>query len=203
MTQTPLTLTFAEKLAQARPSERTVTVCLRGDLAERYEQIGDEFTEAAGEDAKDSRLNNKALATLGKQLDELKAEMLTHSQEFTVRALPVVGDGDKTVTYLDLMSRHPARVDAAGKPHPKDRGSLNMDTFPRALVRHSVVSPQMTEDEFNQLMAVLNHRQFEKLMHAAFAVNGRDASIPTSPPGSKATPSSANGSKPRGSSESA
>ncbi|MGW5582880.1 hypothetical protein [Streptomyces sp. NPDC003857] len=142
-------------LQQAKPRERTVLVCIRGDLAGEVERLTEEISKVSGDwEPTDLTAQHPARA-LSAQLREVREQARAAEVPFTLRYI-----GDKA--YSDLLAAHP----------PEDEDKLfNEDTFPRALVVASCVDPVMTEDEAARLFEVLNQGEIQKLANAAWDVH--------------------------------
>lgn len=162
-------------LAEARLPERTVPICLRGDLVAEHEELERQL-EQANQRASDSLAGNGA-GDLVDRIEALQEEMRAATVTFRVRALP------KPV-WRALLAEHPPRHDDDDKPNPEDATvGLNMETFWDALVRACLIEP-VIDDEAWALMAGtegrLTDRQIGQLADAAWAVNRGDVSVPFS-----------------------
>jgi hypothetical protein len=172
-------------LAQARPAERTVPLCLRGDLVAEFERLGAEHTKAVDRPATSLADDGPSARALAQQMEALRQQMQDSTLVLTVRALVPHS------RYTNLVLAHPPRTDLEGNPVPQDRGDgFNTETFYPALIRACVVDPVMTDDRWNRLDAVLSDRQFDELAIAALAVNRGAVSVPFSPAASRTLQSS-------------
>lgn len=181
---------FKTMLAEAKLPEKTIQVCLRGDLAGEFEQLKQLLSDAQNDRA-DALDAGADVAELAGQLEALRQEMLTHTYPFKVRALP-------QREFRALRTEHPPRmVDAAGdvKVHDDDSGfGVNMVTFFDTLVRRCVVDPVLDDAEWDDLLGEkLTSSQYDALALAAWFVNVRDVDIPFSYAASKIIRSSATG----------
>lgn len=167
-------------LAQARPAERTVSLCLRGDLVAAFERLEAEHAKAVERPATSLGDDGPSALALAQQMEALRQQMQESTVVFTVRALT------PRARYTDLVLAHPPRADIEGNPVPQDReNGYNVETFYPALIRACVVDPVMTDDRWDRLDAVLSDRQFDELAIAALAVNRGAVSIPFSPAASR------------------
>ncbi|MET7395624.1 hypothetical protein ABZS66_19250 [Dactylosporangium sp. NPDC005572] len=168
---------FAELLGQARLPERTVSVCLRGDLVAELEELDRQFDEAEQAPAGDGRLTSGAAR---RRIAEQAAELREQMQQSTVA--------------LRLRALARRSWDALVKAHPPLEGNqehaalgYNSDTFFEALVRASIIDPVITAEQWNQVLDVLTARQWRTIVGAAQALNVRDVDVPFSRAASQLT----------------
>ena len=151
-------------LKQAKPRERTVKVCIRGDLAGQAEALSDELAKAT-EDWEPSDITEEHPGrVLAAKLKAVREQMRKAEEPFVLRYI-----GDKA--YSDLMAAHPA---------DDDRQAFNSDTFPRALIAASCVDPVMSEEEVSALFEVINEGEIKKLFDAAWDVHNSSDIVPFS-----------------------
>lgn len=151
-------------LKQAKPRERTVMVCIRGDLAGEAERLSEEISKVS-EDWEPSDLSEEHPArALSAQLKEVRDQAREAEVPFTLRYI-----GDKA--YSDLLADHPGKDDSE---------LFNQDTFPRALIIASCVDPVMNEDQAAELFEVLNQGEIQKLANAAWDVHTSADLVPFS-----------------------
>lgn len=164
---------FAALLAGAKLPERTVPICMRGDLAAEHEQLNDEL-ELLEKKAVDSLAGNGG-AELAARIEALEVEMRDSTYVFRLRGMP----GPQ---FRAFEAKHPIRVDDDGKP--KDmrdvRFGFNVDTGADPLVRASIIDPEIDEDQWAQLTEMLTNSQFESLFLAAWLLNKGDIDVPFS-----------------------
>ncbi len=162
-------------LAEARLPERTVPICLRGDLVAEYEEL-DRQLEEANRRAADSLAGNGAGELLDR-IEALQEEMRAATVTFRVRALP-------KPAWRALLAAQPPRHDDDDKPNQEDAAiGVNMETFWDAIARACLIEP-VIDDETGAMMAGpegrLTDRQIGQLADAAWAVNRGDVSVPFS-----------------------
>lgn len=162
-------------LAEARLPERTVPICLRGDLVATHEELERQLEEA-NRKAGDSLAGNGA-GELVDKIEALQEEMRAATVTFRLRALP-------KPAWRALLAEHPPRHDDDDKPLAEDAVvGVNMDTFWDAIARACLVEPEV-DDETWALMAgpdgKLTDNQLGRLADAAWAVNRGDVSVPFS-----------------------
>lgn len=166
---------FKTMLGEARLPERTVPICLRGDLVAEHEELERQFEEA-NRRAADSLAGNGA-GELADRIEALQEEMRAATVTFRLRALP-------KPAWRALLAAHPPRQDDDGKPLQEDAViGVNMDTFWDAIARACLVDPEV-DDETWALMAGpegrLTDNQLGHLADAAWAVNRGDVDVPFS-----------------------
>jgi hypothetical protein len=163
---------FADLLKQAKLPERTVPICLRGDLVAEHETIERQLEQAENRPA--SSLAGTGTGHLIEQQRALEDEMLAATHEFRLRALP-------RARWRELVNAYPPRENDDGELVGADvTAGVNMDTFPEPLVRASVVSPEMTGEQWTQLLDALTDRQFDMLVAAAWSLNQGRVDVPFS-----------------------
>jgi hypothetical protein len=165
-------LAFSDVLAKARPAERSIRLCLRGDLVARFEDLDRQLVEAQRGQA-DSLAGSGATA-IARQMDTLRAEMDEATVTFVVRAMP-------RPAYRAFLAAHPPRKGPDGKPLPEDEEGIDASTFGFDLARACIVEPEMTDEQWAHLVDdILSDRQFEQLTMAALAVCRGDVDVPFS-----------------------
>lgn len=164
-----------DAFAEAKLPERTVLVCLRLDLVARMEQLDRELVAAKRRGDDDSLASGSRQRELSEQLEALTAEMNDKSVRFTLRAL-----GRRP--YRKLRDKHPPRED-----NDADRiAGFNQDTFHEALLRASVVDPDLDDAQWRRFLdEMITQGQYETLYLTAMSLNHRDVDVPFSPTASK------------------
>jgi hypothetical protein len=151
-------------LKAAKPREKTVKVCIAGDLAGEAERLQDELSRVS-EDWEPADLTDvhpgRAIA---EQLRAVHAQVREAEEPFTMRYI-----GDRA--YSDLLAAHPAE---------NDQEAFNSVTFPRALVAASCVQPEMSEEQAIELFEVINEGEIKRLFDAAWDVHNSSEVIPFS-----------------------
>jgi hypothetical protein len=156
-------LTVEEILAKARPSERTVSVCVRGDLNARFEDL-----ERQLKDARESERGEVALGESGRaraiaeEMETVRAEMRDAQVTFRLRAMP-------PKQWVELRAAH-----------MDDGGRLNVQTLGPPLVAASLYSPKVTAAQLDSLLEVLTGGQYDELVSAAIVVNQGTVDVPFS-----------------------
>ncbi|MEU8371223.1 hypothetical protein [Micromonospora tulbaghiae] len=171
---------FKTLLAGAKLPERTVPICLRGDLTAEFEELEQQLDDALRVPA--SSLEGDGSAAIAERIEALRAQMQAHTYRFRLRAMP-------HPAWRAFCAEHPPREDDEGKVDERDRLiGVNTETFYEALVRRSVVDPQLDDAEWQTLLGgALTDRQFTELAETAWALNRREVDIPFSPAASRMT----------------
>lgn len=169
-----------DKLAKARLPERTVSICLNGDLVAQHEQAERELEQAQRNVA--NSLAGNGASEIAERIEALEAEMRESTETFTLRALPQKKNPrDDRPTWRELLDRHPPRRGDDGEIIEADKGTLlNTSTFYDDLIRVSVVSPEMDEEDWGTLFAVTSNAQYGDLSMTAWLLNRGEVDIPFS-----------------------
>lgn len=159
---------FKAMLAEAKLPERTVQICLRGDLVADHEAAEREL-EQAQRSAANSLAGNGA-AAIADRIEALEAEMREHTYDFRLRALP-------RSEFRSLQVAHPPR-----EGEKLDTGfGVNSETFFPALIRATVIDPELSDTDWSELLDTrLTDFQFNELALSAWALNAREVDIPFS-----------------------
>lgn len=151
-------------LAKAKPREKTVMVCIRGDLAGEAERLQDELSRVS-EDWEPTDLSEVHPGReIAERLKAVHAQVREAEEPFLLRYI-----GDKA--YSDLVAAHPSE---------NEQEAFNSETFARALVAASCVQPVMTEEQVTALFEVINEGEIKKLFDAAWDVHNSSEVVPFS-----------------------
>lgn len=175
---------IAALLGEKRRPEKTVPICLRGHLRPEWERLKAAF-EAAPDDDHEAMMHERAAKRrLADQMATIEEEMRAGTVEFRIRALPrrrTPGMPADQVVWHELVERHPPRRDASGKVDPRDaQAGINMKSLLEELVPASVVEPELTAEQWQQLDETLSSGQWEQLALTAFSLNRTEVDIPFS-----------------------
>ncbi|HTI26188.1 MAG TPA: hypothetical protein VL652_34685 [Kutzneria sp.] len=173
-----------EIIKSAKRPEKTVELCLRGDLVAAWEDL--ERKRAAAEQASGDSLAGSGARQYAEQMRALEEQMAQATVVFRLRALP-------RREYNELYAAHPPRLDADGKPDRLDGAyGYNTLTFWPALVAASLVEPLLDAEVLDTLLQdQLSDAQFDALAGAAIVVNRGEVDVPFSPGASAMLRSSA------------
>lgn len=154
----------------AKLPERSVELCLRGDLVAQFEALQREL-ERLGERPKQPMLTGDVEAReVAKRIEAVREQMRAHTVTFTMRAM-------SRRRWTEFVAGHEPRK---GVESDQTAG-FNTKTLYEALVRESTVDPQLTDEEWAHLLdEVLSDAQFETLAGAAWELNRKDVSVPFS-----------------------
>ncbi|MET8982141.1 hypothetical protein ABZX85_41815 [Streptomyces sp. NPDC004539] len=155
---------ITEILKAATPRQRTVQVCVRGDLASEVERLTDELARVTEnwepESIADEHPGRRIAAELKTARDAAKAAEVP----FLLRYI-----GDRA--YHDLLAAHPS----------ENANELFDDrTFPKALIAAACVDPKMTAEQAAELFEAVNQGEQKKLFDGAWEVHN-DAASTASP----------------------
>jgi hypothetical protein len=158
---------LADLLNDAALPEKTVEVCLRGDLLAEVEDLEREL--------RDARISVQTMADQGRarkiaeQIEKAREAMREASVVFRLRGLT-------RKAWAGLVGAHPPRKD-----NDTDRAlGYNMDTFFPALIRACVTEPELNDETWERLDPALSSAQFDELVDAALAVSRRRVDVPFS-----------------------
>lgn len=151
-------------LASAKRPEKSVTLCMRGDLNAKYEELHHKLAEVAHKWVPKSLGDVDPAKAIAEEMDAVRLEMQQHETVFRFEALP-------HLDWSNLRAAHAARNDQEG---------FNLDTMPFALISASSAEPKMDEDQVSRLFDVLNDAQRDLLFEAAWSVNMKTVDVPFS-----------------------
>jgi hypothetical protein len=144
-----------EILKQASPRQRTVPVCIRGDLASEVEHLAEQMSRATKEweptSIADEHPGRRIAAELKAAQEAVKAAEVPFVLQFI---------GDRA--YSDLLAEHPS-------DNPNEL--FDERTFPKALIVASCVDPKMTAEQATELFEKINRGEQKKLFDAAWEVH--------------------------------
>lgn len=163
--------TFTALLKGAKLPEKTVEICLRGDLLADFDEADRALTKAQKR-SMESLAGGGDLGAMAERIEALQAEIAEHSYTFRLRALP-------HREWRALIGQHPPRVikDAEGEERIDTRDmyvGINTETFYDALIRASLVEPDLDDVQFSELVDKITDRQYDELSDAAWGLNRRE-----------------------------
>lgn len=154
-------------LASAKLPERTVQICLRGDLQAEFEDLERQLTAAQASD--EDTLGGGAKAREVADLIEVVREQMTeHTTVFRFMGL-------SARAYSDLLAQHKPT-----EQQKRDGADLNWETFPLALIAACAVDPKMSPEQAERLNDAVTNRQWDDLFNAALACNRQAVDVPFS-----------------------
>lgn len=173
---------FKEMLGAARLPERTVEICLRGDLVADHQAAERELEKA--EKQTGTSLAGNGSAEIAERIRALEAEMQDSVVEFRLRAVPAP-------KFRAFKAEHPIRIED-GEPNKQDAVfGFDTDKGFEPLTRMCLVDPELDDETWQQLMDTLTEQQFEELAAAAWYLNRGEVDIPFSSAASRLMQASA------------
>lgn len=165
---------FDEMRKRGRLPERSVDICMRGDLVAAHEQLEEELEAVQrGPDANTGIEGGEAMDIAGK-LRAVEDLMREETYRFRLRALP-------KREYRALKAKHPPRKGDDGDVVDQDLlFDVNMETWQEPLVRACLVDPVLDDTAWAETVEVLSDRQYEQLVLAAVKANRTGVDIPFS-----------------------
>lgn len=159
---------FAALLAGAKLPERTVPVCLRGDLVAEHEAADRELQLLA--DKPVTKFGGDGRGELQARIRDLEEQMRAASYDFRFRAMT-------RRDWHTFVAAYPPRPD-----NEQDAAiGVNAEVFFDALIRRCLVDPVLDDDAWFRLNEALTDRQYDTLSDAAWGLNRRDVDVPFSP----------------------
>jgi hypothetical protein len=171
-------------ISEAKKPQRTVTLCLRGDLQQAWEELQRQLRAAQDADGGTLSGPDDARELVGR-MDTIAEEMRVHERAFRFRGL---GHPE----YRALIEAHRVPEEDAT---PGNEG-INWDTFPAALIAACCVDPPMTVAQAERLCAAVTDGQWDALFEGARAVNRSLVNVPPTLSGFGATQGTGPNSKP-------
>jgi hypothetical protein len=158
---------FAALLADAKLPERTVPICMRGDLVAEHETADRELQALA--DKPVTKFAGDGRGELQNRVRDLEGQMLEATYPFRFRALA-------RKDWHAFVAEHPPR------PGNEQDAALeaNTDTFFDALIRKCLVDPVLDDEAWFRLTESLTDRQYDLLAGAAWGLNRKDVNVPFS-----------------------
>lgn len=160
-------LNIDEVISRAKLPEKTVSLCLRGDLQAEWEDLERQLKAEQENTADESLGGNPKVRELADRMAALGKEMAESEVVFRFRGL-----GAKV--YSDLMLKHKAEE---GVETPD---GVDWNTWPTALIAACATDPVMTLKQAEELAETVSNRQWDDLYMAAIATNRDAISVPFS-----------------------
>lgn len=178
---------YKDHRKDAQRAERTVPICLRGDLVADWEAAEFELRRAQDQRLGADSKEDAGLGALADRVQALEAEMREHMENWRLRALP-------RFKFRALVAAHPPRKGEDGEVLDEDQLGLNRDTFFPALIRACLVHPHLDDDDWVWLLGsedengededgeegILSDRQVSDLQDAAWFLNRGEVAVPFS-----------------------
>ncbi len=175
---------FKKMLADARLPERTVPVCLRGDLVAEWEDLERRLQEAQ---RAATSMEDGGSAAIAERMEALRVDMRDHTWTFRLRGLP-------KRQYRELKAQHPPRKTDDGEVRTEDVFlDADLDGLGEPLLRACLVDPVLDDADWADLLDKLTDRQYSDLVGTAIYVNRGGVDIPFSHAASNLLQSSESG----------
>lgn len=160
-------------IAAARLPERTVQLCLRGDLLAEHAELEARLAVARRASA-DSLAGNADAVRISHDIEALQELMAEHTIELRLRALP-------RRQWAELVAKHPPRRDDGGRTLDADTSGVNVDAFMAEVLHRCIVDPELPEAEFARLVdECLTDAQYGQLTETVWTLNRSEVSVPFS-----------------------
>lgn len=160
---------IADLRAKVRRPEKTVSLCLAGDLQAEFEDLERQLSQARDKPATGTLAGGSAEATaIAKQIQALQADMQEHTEVFRFKGMP-------RREYSDLVTEYPPSEEDEAKGNDVD-----WEKFGVALIAACCISHPLTYSEAGELVDILTAAQYGALFQAAQSVNIQGLDIPKS-----------------------
>jgi hypothetical protein len=203
-TKTAKPRTASEKLAGAERTQDSMTINLPGPLRAEWKTLKETFDRKnAAQTATQMLVPDPELKKLAAQLADLEEQMAEKAIAITVQALRRVRTPrtpEDELTWKELCDQHPPRKSKDSKPLPEDAVGVNMETFPEPLIRASIIAPDLSEAEWDDLLyEYMSDAQFDALFEMCWRLNRNKVDVPFSYAASKTLSSGTGSRRPNGS----
>ncbi|MFI6296861.1 hypothetical protein ACIBEJ_35090 [Nonomuraea sp. NPDC050790] len=161
---------IADIIGNVKRPEKTVPICLAGDLQAEFEDLERDLAIARDQPEEGTLAGgaNPLATQIAQQIVELRERMREHTTVFRFRGL-------QRKKFKDLVAAHPP------SDEDKDAGNdVDWETFGVALVSACAVEPQMSVEQAGELADELTQAQWDSLFAASYSVNKRDVDVPFS-----------------------
>ena len=162
----------ADIKARIRRPEKTVPLCLAGDLQAEFEQLERDLVRARDKAPSGTLAGGSGVevTAIARRIQDLQEEMREHTEIFKFRGLT-------RRVYSDLVKANPPTPEQLEENPNVD---VDWDRFGIALIAACCISHEMTAEEVGDLVDELTAAQYGELYTAAQAVNVVGLDIPNS-----------------------
>lgn len=158
-----------ELLASAKLPERSVSICLRGDLVADIAELERELEALVKDAAANRRMSSKSgQKALADQIEAKRAEMAEHTLTMRLRAMT-------SAKWRELVRKYP--------PAKDDKTGLGVDLmrFMGEAIPASVVEPtDMDDEDWQTFNENVPPAEVTRLMSAVWEMNTQGVDIPKS-----------------------
>lgn len=180
----PATVDLDTLLGEDTRPEKIVPICLRGHLQAEWDQLNAQYQAGPGDDDRAMMTERAAKRRVADEMARVEAEMRAGTVQFRLRALPrrrTPGMPKTQLVWQELVEKHPPRKDANGKVDQRDAYVMvNAVSLFEELVPASVVEPELTAEQWQQLDGKLSDAQWNQLAQAAWDLNRVGVDVPFS-----------------------
>lgn len=173
-----MTKSAKDIIKSARLPERTVSVCVRGDLVADIDALEADLKQALENRASNGRLaagEKKRSEEIAAQIHAKQDEMAEHTLSLRVRAL-------KPAVWREMVAKYPPAKDSG---LVVDVVALMGEAIPA-----STVAPDLDADDWETLNESLPNGEMAKLIDAVWELNTQGVDVPKSLLASAITPRS-------------
>jgi hypothetical protein len=185
-TASPAPVDIDALLDNAKLPERTVELCLRGDLQSAWEHAERQLAAAQRTAGDSLGGDTPEIEALAARMEDLRAQMAAATVEFTFRALT-------PRRWAQLLTEHPVGDDA---PDRDRMLGINCDTLFPALLIESCAAPAMGQARWDKLLDRITDAQYARLTNTVWMLNRGEIEVPFSRDASRIHAASASASKP-------
>jgi len=171
-----------DRLKAAKLPERSLQVCLRGDLQAEFDDLERQLREAReAPAATGKRIGSKpeALAIVERQA-AIREQMADEMLDLLIRALPradyVDESGEKQDGWVTLVRKNPPRPGNEGD----EAMGVNLEGLMEVAVPRCVAEPALDEDDWERLNSVLTSGDWDRVMNTVWSVNRSGVDVPKS-----------------------
>lgn len=168
----PRSKSLKDRLKAAKLPERSLQVCLRGDLQAEFDELERQLHAARADTGPAGRRRvgekSDALAIVEKQ-NAIREQMAAEMLDIRVRALP-------RAEWAALIRKYPPQDDHAGD---KAMG-VNLEGLMAEAIPACVVDPTLDDDDWAALDAVLSSADYDRILSAVWDVNRSGVDVPKS-----------------------
>lgn len=153
-------MALSKALKNAKRPEKVVEICFDEELTDKYREL------------RAAQINDTSMAGGDVETPEmlaLKEQIREVTEFFTLRSV-------SRAKLMKLIAEHPPREGDA----TDEAVGHNRETYHEALVRASVVSPEMTDEDWVEADEVLTPGQWTRLMAAANELSMASGHVPFS-----------------------
>ncbi len=145
-----------ELIGRAKPRETVVSICFRGDLVDRHDELERQMATGSGEP---TLSGNPQIVELANEIDQVEQELEAESITVRVRGL-------SRKAWADLLAAHPPSREQLSRGLDNDER-----TFPAAAIAACADEPALTVEKAEELAEHLPVGEWMKLWMAVLGLN--------------------------------